>query len=253
MDAALEIKDTAVIPIAASTVSLGTLQATNPKALVEGAQAIARMLADVIRSQKLSVTIQGKQYVRVEGWTTLAVMLGVVAREVETSEECGVYTATVELVRMADGAVISRASSECGDESPWCDRPRFARRSMAQTRATGKACRLAFSWIMAMAGYEVCPSEEMAAVSEQPRRATSLRQLAAEAEGEQDEAEVESALLATMSLLVTQNGPALAAQSSMLSTGIQLAVWARLDSKQRRRIKDLISAARGGKAREVRA
>ncbi|MDQ3565731.1 MAG: hypothetical protein M3436_17005 [Pseudomonadota bacterium] len=47
-------------------------------------------MAEVIRTQKLSVTIQGKQYVRVEGWTTLAVMLGVVAREVETREEFGI-------------------------------------------------------------------------------------------------------------------------------------------------------------------
>jgi len=57
-----------------------------------------------------SPRFQGKQYVRVKGWTTLAVMLGVVAREVETREELGVYTAIVELVRMSDRAVISRAS-----------------------------------------------------------------------------------------------------------------------------------------------
>lgn len=41
------------------------------------------------------------------------------------------------------------------------NRPRFARRSMALTRATGKACRLALSWIMALAGYQSCPAEEM--------------------------------------------------------------------------------------------
>lgn len=155
----------AVVPVTAGAVSLGTLQATNPKALVEGAALIAGVLAKVIQSQKLSVAIQGKQYVRVEGWTTLAVMLGVVAREVSTVEEFGVYTAMVELVRMSDGAVISRASAECGEEAPWCDRPRFARRSMSQTRATGKACRLAFSWIMALAGYEVCPAEEIEAAT----------------------------------------------------------------------------------------
>jgi hypothetical protein len=32
---------------------------------------------------------------------------------------------------------------------------------MATTRATGKACRLAFSWVMVLAGYEATPSEEM--------------------------------------------------------------------------------------------
>ncbi len=122
---------------------------------------MAQALADVVDHQELAVAIQGRRYVRVEGWTTLAVMLGVVAREVDTREEGGVYTATVELVRMSDGAVISRASAECGDEAPWNKRARYARRSMAQTRATGKACRLAFSWIMALAGYEPTPAEEI--------------------------------------------------------------------------------------------
>lgn len=62
---------------------------------------------------------------------------------------------------MSDGACISRASAECGEEKPWNTRARYARRSMAQTRATGKACRLAFSWVMSLAGYEPTPFEEM--------------------------------------------------------------------------------------------
>jgi hypothetical protein len=152
--------NTAIVPVAAM-VALGTLQATTPGALVEQASTMATALAKVIETQKLYNTIQGKRHVRVEGWTTLGTMLGVLPREVSVTEEWGVYTATVELVRMADGAVLSRASAECGDESPWCDRPRYARRSMAITRATGKVCRLAFSWIMALAGFQACPAEEM--------------------------------------------------------------------------------------------
>ena len=93
-------------------------------------------------------------------------MLGVTAREVKTTEQDGIYIAIVELVRMSDGACISRASAECGEEKPWNTRPRYARRSMAQTRATGKACRLAFSWIMSLAGYEVTPAEEMTPIIE---------------------------------------------------------------------------------------
>jgi hypothetical protein len=75
---------------------------------------------------------------------------------------------------MSDQAVISRASAECGSSDEldkygkpvWSNRPRYARRSMAQTRATGKACRLAFSWIMSLAGYEVTPAEEMMPIVE---------------------------------------------------------------------------------------
>lgn len=156
----------AVIPVTASPVSLGTLQAASPAALVQGAAEMAGELAAVIDKQKLFTVIQSKRFVNVEGWTTLATMLGVTAREVSTTEQDGVYIAIVELVRMSDGACISRASAECGEEKPWNTRPRYARRSMAQTRATGKACRLAFSWIMSLAGYEVTPAEEMTPIVE---------------------------------------------------------------------------------------
>ena len=162
-------QDTAIVPVVQAAVSLGTLQAASPAALVQGARALADALADVIERQRLAVGIQGRRYVRVEGWTTLGIMLGVVPREVATVEQDGIYTATVELVRMHDGACIGRASAECGSDDEldrygkpvWSSRPRYARRSMAQTRATGKACRLAFSWIMALAGYEPTPAEEM--------------------------------------------------------------------------------------------
>jgi len=161
-------QDTAIVPVAQAAVSLGTLQAASAVALVQGAREMAGALADVIERQRLATVIQGRKHVNVEGWTTLAVMLGVVAREVQTVETDGIYTAVVELVRMSDGACISRASAECGDEPPWNKRPRYARRSMAQTRATGKACRLAFSWIMALAGYEPTPAEEMPDTRQQP-------------------------------------------------------------------------------------
>ena len=144
-------------------VSLGILQGTSPAALMSGASEMAGELAKMIEAQRLWDPINGKKYVKVEGWTTLAVMMGVVAREVATTEADGIYTAVVELVRMSDGACISRASAECGEEAPWNKRARYARRSMAQTRATGKACRLAFSWVMSLAGYEPTPFEEMPA------------------------------------------------------------------------------------------
>jgi hypothetical protein len=164
----------AVITVNPSSVALGTLQASSPAALVSGAAELASQLAIVIKKQNLATVIKGKQFVNVEGWTTLATMLGVTAREVCTVELEGIYIATVELVRMSDGACISRASAECGaaDELDkygkpiWSSRPRYARRSMAQTRATGKACRLAFSWIMSLAGYEVTPAEEMISIVE---------------------------------------------------------------------------------------
>jgi hypothetical protein len=127
---------------------------------------MAQELATVIDKQNLFTVIQGKKFVGVEGWTTLAVMLGCVAREVSTTEHDGIYVAVVELVRMNDGICVGRASAECGEEKPWNTRPKYARRSMAQTRAVSKSCRLAFSWIMLLAGYEVTPAEEMIPIVE---------------------------------------------------------------------------------------
>src|SRR5262245_38410285 len=146
----------------ADRVELGVIQASHPKDVVERATEAADVLAKVIRSRKLSTNIKGREYVRCEGWTTLAAMLGCTPHEISVTEHDGTFTATVEMRRITDGMAISRASAECGtDVTMWANRSRNARRSMALTRATGKACRLAFSWIMALAGYEVTPAEEM--------------------------------------------------------------------------------------------
>ena len=133
-----------------------------PAAMVKNATEMANALADVIEQQKLYTLISGKKYVRVEGWQTLGVMLGILPREKEVVENDGEFTAQVDLIRAGDGRVVGGASSICGtSEKMWAGRERYARRSMAVTRATGKAFRLAFSWIMTLAGYEPTPAEEM--------------------------------------------------------------------------------------------
>lgn len=162
-------------------VQLGSMQLAGPEEVVGRATAIANELAKIIQDKKLFSTISGKQFVRVEGWTTLGALLGVTPQEVSNSADGdGVYTAVVELVRVSDGRIVGRASAECGapdevDRSgnpTWADRPQYARRSMAATRATGKAFRLAFSWIMSLAGYEVTPWEEMqGVVFDEPNKA----------------------------------------------------------------------------------
>jgi hypothetical protein len=123
----------------------------------------AKPLADLIKSQKLSVKISGREYVKAEGWQALAAMNGVLPREEDVVRlDDGTYIATVVLVRISDGTVLTRASAECGaDEPMWMQRPNYARRSMAVTRAMGKACRIAFSWVVSLAGYEPTPFEEV--------------------------------------------------------------------------------------------
>jgi len=146
-----------------------------PRVMIEMATEQAKALADLIEKQKLYVTISGRKYVKVEGWTPLARMNNVIPREVENiAHEDGHYVARVQLVRLTDGLVLTEASGECGgpNEEMWQKRAPYARRSMAATRATGKACRLAYSWIMALGGYEPTPAEEMPDNHEQPKEET---------------------------------------------------------------------------------
>lgn len=160
-------EDMALVVAEESAVTLGTLHASNPKELVKRAGEMADALAEVVKKRKLASTISGREYVRCEGWTTLGAMLGCTPHEVETVEKPeGVFTSTVEFRRLSDGKAVTRASAECGSESLWAKRDRYARRSMAQTRATGKAGRLAFSWIMVLAGFEATPLEEMEGVKD---------------------------------------------------------------------------------------
>ena len=72
------------------------------------------------------------------------------------------YKAVVMLKRAGDGQKVSQAEAFCSNlEESKNKNDEYAINSMAQTRATGKAFRIAFSWIMAMAGYEATPAEEM--------------------------------------------------------------------------------------------
>lgn len=62
----------------------------------------------------------------VEGWTTLGAMLGVTPHEVSNTEQDGVYISVVELKRMSDGAVVSRASG-ASDELDRSGNPTWSR------------------------------------------------------------------------------------------------------------------------------
>lgn len=155
-------------PQRSEIVLLGTVATSGPAEIVAQATDVATALADVINKRGLYKEIQGRKYVLVEGWSTLGGMIGILPREVSVNRLAdGSFEAVVELIRTSDGMVVGRASALCGmDESTWASRPDYARRSMAVTRATGKAYRLGFSWIIKLAGYEPTPAEEMSDIVE---------------------------------------------------------------------------------------
>lgn len=142
-----------------------TLFGTNdPVGVIERATAVATALADLIKKQNLSMRIQNKEYVKVEGWTVLGSMLGVfpVLRECTDVEVDGVkgYKAIVD-AKTIEGNVVGSAVGYCmRSESRWRTAEAYAISSMAQTRATSKALRIPLGFVMQIAGYDPTPAEE---------------------------------------------------------------------------------------------
>jgi hypothetical protein len=115
-----------------------------------------------------AMTIQGRKYVKVEGWQSIAIAHGCVAsaESVERVNDpaCPGYRAIGSVKRMDTGATIATAEGFVGDdESTWAKRPVYAKRAMAQTRAISRACRSAFAHVVVMmnAGLSTTPAEEV--------------------------------------------------------------------------------------------
>lgn len=133
----------------------------DPNEIVARATQTATALADVLKQQKLTSTISGREHVRVEGWTLLGTMLGVFPVCVWTRKLDDGWEARVE-ARTLSGAVVGAAEAEClRSESLWKSRDDYAIRSMAQTRATSKALRQPLGFVVSLAGFEATPAEEM--------------------------------------------------------------------------------------------
>lgn len=142
---------------------LAVLKPENPSHLMRLATDVAGVCKDIVL--KTSVTIQGRKYVPVEGWMSIATAHGCIAssRNVEKIE--GGYRAIGEIRRMSDGTVLSTAEGFVGmDETKtWAQRPEYACRAMAQTRAISRACRAAFAHVVVLmnAGLSTTPLEEV--------------------------------------------------------------------------------------------
>lgn len=178
--------------------ALVPIQTTNAEVYRASTDAAALCKEIVVAS---ALDIQGRKYVRVEGWQAIAIAHGCTgsAREVEAVP--GGVRAIGEIRRMSDGAVIAEAEGFVGEDEPtwyggtarkwkwgekrgekvWFDevvqkRPDYAIRAMAQTRAISRACRSAFAHVVVMmnAGLSTTPAEEvpMGGFDDEPRNVT---------------------------------------------------------------------------------
>ena len=163
-----EVTDIQVAPSTELTTNIfGT---TNPKDFVAKSQEYASALVEVVENQNLFALIQGKKYVTFEGWQFLGSMLPtaitpqtewtVEVKDETTGEVLGFKTRVV--AKDVNGNERGAAESVCMySESNWRGKDANHLMSMAQTRASSKALRMALSSIVKLAGFEPTPKEEM--------------------------------------------------------------------------------------------
>lgn len=134
----------------------------NPTQLIRQATDVAGVCKEIVL--KTACNIQGKKYVKCEGWMAIATAHGCLASSREVQKVEGGFTAIGEIRRIHDGAVLATAEGFVGrDEKRWKDAPEYACRAMAQTRAISRACRAAFAHVVVMmdAGLSTTPFEEV--------------------------------------------------------------------------------------------
>lgn len=175
--------ETEVIPYGAMERSDLSI-ARDPELIVVEARRAAQVLKDVISKKDKPVKFNGEQYLEFEDWQTVGKFYGITAKVLETKfiDYGGAqgFEARAVAVTIANGVEVSAADAMClNDEANWGMRaeydwengkkvkigerpvPLFQLRSMAQTRACGKALRNVLAWVVVLAGYRPNVAEEM--------------------------------------------------------------------------------------------
>ena len=143
-------------------VELAVVEEKNVATLMRRATDVAGVCRQIVMNTAME--LQGRRYVRVEGWESIAAAYGCVPSIREVSEdEKGNVLAVAEL-RRHDGSTLASAEGYCGmDEPKWAKGPRYARRGMAQTRAISRVCRSVFAFVVTLIdkNLSTTPAEEI--------------------------------------------------------------------------------------------
>jgi hypothetical protein len=128
---------------------------------------VIKALAPEIRAHHI-LNDGDKQYMKVGGGIACAQALGyaITVSAVKfdrESDDVPFYTATASLIDTATGIMVATAEGYVGlDESRWTDAALYARRSMTQTRAVAKLCRINFGAMYVLLGASTdTPAEEI--------------------------------------------------------------------------------------------
>jgi hypothetical protein len=131
------------------------------------AQRIVSVVAQRCTGPGYLVNIKGKQYPKIEWWTTVSASLGlfpqvVSAKRLDRDDEIA-YEAKVAVYR--HNQIVASGEAMCSNrEARWSHADEYAIKSMAITRASGKAYRIPLSFLAVMAGLEATPAEEIPVV-----------------------------------------------------------------------------------------
>lgn len=139
-----------------------TIQDNNPIANIKKSTDVAGACKEIVT--RTSIKIQNRKYVPVEGWMAIATAHGCNLSATDVKSVDGGISARGLVRRISDGIILGEAEGFVGDdEKTWSNRPLFARRAMAQTRAMSRAARSVFAHVVVLmdAGLETTPAEEM--------------------------------------------------------------------------------------------
>jgi hypothetical protein len=153
-----------VHPIQSNVENRQALFSHDPERAYKEAQRLVSVVANRCTGPGYLVNIKGKQYPKIEWWTSVSASLGLFPRvlyskRLDRDGEIA-YEAKVEVHR--NGQIVASGEALCSNrESRWQHADEYAIKSMAITRASGKAYRIPLSFLAVMAGLEVTPAEEM--------------------------------------------------------------------------------------------
>ena len=156
--------DVEVRPVQSNVDNHTALFSQDPEKAYREAQRLVNVVASMCTGPGYLVNIRGKQYPKIEWWTSVSASLGLFPRVLYSKrldrEDEIAYEAKVEVHR--NGQIIASGEAMCSNrEERWRNADEYAIKSMSITRASGKAYRIPLSFLAVMAGLEVTPAEEM--------------------------------------------------------------------------------------------
>ena len=124
-------------------------------------------LASAVRQSVEQETIEvcGQRYIKNPGWLIMAGAAGFVVSGGEVKREGEGFIAKAYLRRSDTGVIVAEAEGFCSkEEKRWKHADEYAVRSMAQTRAASKVCKLALAACVPLMGIKnlsATPAEEV--------------------------------------------------------------------------------------------